>query len=716
MSSKKNKILVFIIVLASLISFILGIYTLRSGLLRKIYDIFQATINFRTFQMPNEHKYKLDTLHLKFSKKDLKKINKEFNNNYLKIENFVNFNYQWTNEREWHKIKTSFNNNSFIECEIKMIGMNTDHFREPNNISYRLKLKDEDYYLKYKKINLLNPLSRGYIVDYFFNSIYKNNQGLEIKSTPIMLEIDNNFKVKIFEVFFSKELLENQGRRDGIIFSADSLNVQTKTRHLKLIHPNNLTKLSTNQENIFSFYGESYQNKNLINFVNNEALVSFVALSILAGSNHHLVPINLTYYAESISGTLIPFMREIEVFDKIELLKIGTKKIDYKKRKKEVYEILGINDKFLKNNVNFDKLVDNFFFEISNIKIEDYINNNLDLQNLYFYLQKQYPWSFNYKNKILNSADFLNAPLKKESYLQNKNIVNLEGNILLKDTLIEFDDQTIVNIKPNTNLTLINSTLIFKNNVIAIGSAKNTISVRGDSLSSLLFTSGGEVNMHFVHFSGFGNQINKKQKNRDLTGGITFSENNVKMNNCIFSKNYLGDDFINFYRCKLMLDNINVFSALYDAIDIDYCTGTINNLSVKEAGNDGIDFAGSKINLLNSNFTYCMDKGISIGENSFLKVENIRVEKNEIGIALKDESILNLRNTQFKNNQIDFVGFSKKAQFGNSTAIFNNKNNDNIKYLIEPGVIIKPVNMLQIRSLNVIDSLYGKIYGRESIR
>ena len=716
MKSKKNKVLVFIVFLTSLISFILGIHSLRSGLLRKIYDIFQATINVSTFKMITEPNNQLDTLHLQFSKKDLKKINKEFKNNYLKIENFIDYNYVWKNEREWHKIKVGSNTFGFNECEIKLIGMNPDHFREPNNISYRLKLKDEIYYLKYKKFNLLNPYSRGYFIDYFFNTIYKDNKGLEIKSIPTMLEIGNKYKLKIFEVFFSKELLENQGRRDGIIFSADSLNIQTDTRYLKLIHPNNLIKLTANQKNIFSFYAKEFKNKKLINFINKEALVSFVALSILAGNNHHLSPINLTYYAEPINGSLIPFIREISVFDKIELLKIGTEKIDYKKRKKEVYQALGINDKFLKDNYTFDRLVDNFFLQISKIEIHNYIENNSNLKKLYYYLQKYYPWSFNYKNKILFRADFSNVPIKKEVLLQRNKIIYLSGSLILKDTLIEFDRQTAVYIKPGTNITLLNSTIIFKNNVIAIGNNQNTIAIKGDSLSSLIFTAGGGVNLHFVHFSGFGNQINRSQKNKDVSGGITFSENIVEIENCIFRKNHLGDDFINFYRCKLMLNNIKVFSALYDAIDIDYCTGTINNLTVKGAGNDGIDFAGSKINLLNSKFIYCMDKGISIGENSFINIENILTENNEIGIALKDESFLNLSNTNFKNNQVDFVGFSKKAQFGNSTVIFKNKNNGTIKYLVEPGVIINPVNIFQIRSLNVIDSLYGKIYGRESIR
>jgi hypothetical protein len=323
------------------------------------------------------------------------------------------------------------------------------------------------------------------------------------------------------------------------------------------------------------------------------------------------------------SGSLIPFIREIAVFDKIELLKIGTKKIDYKKRKKEVYEVLGIDNKFLNNNLIFDKLVDNFFMEITNIQIDDYINNNSDLKKLYYYLQKHYPWSFNYKNKMLLSGDFLNAPIKKEAILQKNKIVYLDGNISLKDTLIEFDDQTVVNIKPSTNITLLNSTIIFKNNVIAIGNTQNTIAIKGDSLSSLLFTSGGNIKLHFVRFSGFGNQINRRQKNRDVTGGITFSENIVEIKNCIFRKNYLGDDFINFYRCKLMLNIVKVTSALYDAIDIDYCTGTINNLSVIGAGNDGIDFAGSKINLLNSKFIYFRESSsrfLSILESSRLSV------------------------------------------------------------------------------------------------
>ena len=118
MKSKKNKILVFIVVLTSLISFILGIYTLRSGLLRKIYDIFQATINVSTFKMPSEPNNLLDTLHLQFSKKDLKKINLEFNANYLQIENFVDFGYQWTNERDWHKIKTGTNASGMKDSEI----------------------------------------------------------------------------------------------------------------------------------------------------------------------------------------------------------------------------------------------------------------------------------------------------------------------------------------------------------------------------------------------------------------------------------------------------------------------------------------------------------------------------------------------------------------------------------------------------------------------
>jgi hypothetical protein len=87
---------------------VLGFYSLRTGLARKLYDIYEAISNIDDRKTDiNSKSIKLDTLYLNFSKKDLKKINIEFNQNYLKIKNFLNPTYQWIGERNWIKTKSN---------------------------------------------------------------------------------------------------------------------------------------------------------------------------------------------------------------------------------------------------------------------------------------------------------------------------------------------------------------------------------------------------------------------------------------------------------------------------------------------------------------------------------------------------------------------------------------------------------------------------------
>jgi hypothetical protein len=215
---------------------------------------------------------------------------------------------------------------------------------------------------------------------------------------------------------------------------------------------------------------------------------------------------------------------------------------------------------------------------------------------------------------------------------------------------------------------------------------------------------------------GFGNKVNNKLGNIDVTAAITFSESAVNMNDCSFSNNSTGDDLLNIYRCNINIRALILKNARYDALDVDFSRGEIHNLTIKKAGNDGLDFGGSNMTLSLIIIDSCMDKGISIGENSFIKLNNADISSSEIGLALKDESTLLHENVNYQNNQVDIVGFTKKGQFGNSQLNFTSNSKLKINYLIEPGLIIKPEFLNFTRTLNVIDSLYGKKYGKASVR
>jgi hypothetical protein len=145
MNKNKLKRILLLLILTNIVSFVLGFYVLRTGLARKLYDIFEAITNIGDRKTDiNLQSVKLDTLYLNFSKKDLKKINSDFNQNYFKIKNFLSPTYNWIGERSWIKTKISFQSND-LKGEVKLIGMRADHFRVEKNISTRVKLKNNQY-------------------------------------------------------------------------------------------------------------------------------------------------------------------------------------------------------------------------------------------------------------------------------------------------------------------------------------------------------------------------------------------------------------------------------------------------------------------------------------------------------------------------------------------------------------------------------------------
>ena len=62
----------------------------------------------------------------------------------------------------------------------------------------------------------------------------------------------------------------------------------------------------------------------------------------------------------------------------------------------------------------------------------------------------------------------------------------------------------------------------------------------------------------------------------------------------------------------------------------------------------------------------CIDKGISIGEKSNVKIQNINVLNTGIGVAIKDSSVLEVDYLQGEDNQMCVAVYRKKQEFGPS--------------------------------------------------
>jgi len=698
---------ILLLILCSFISFLLGVVALRNGTLRKLYDIYDS-ISYLDQKGADVHaKLNPDTLYFALSKKNYNRIVRLRSDSFLNPKNYLTYHWQWLGERPWIKGSISTGKGTFKNVKLKLIGMNSDHFREGTNWSLRVKLDDDQFYKGYRKFNLLNPYSRGFFIDQFYNSIYKKERGLYIDQIPVYTQLGDNLNQQVLEPFFSKELLESQQRRDYLILTADSVDKKGKP-HLKVVHPkNDIASLNKRQQQVYLFYDSVYSAGNLLKYYNetNYAFLAAVAL-VTGGQSHHFSGFNLYLYADPISGDLKPFLREIEPVEN------KNSSLNYLSLKKDFYSNNQLVN-YARNSIHFDRQVDQYVGQLNSINIDSFINKEVILSDLYSVTSKNYFWSYVYRSRLRVKLN--HVPVNPRLTHITKRIHTISGLNEYNDTTLVFGNTDSVVIKPGATILLNNTSLIFTNANLTYRNNIRRLTFVGDSLSTIIFDN-STIDFEGVNFRGFGNRLHASVKNRELTGAITFANSYVHLKNIEFSGNQLGDDLVNFYRCKVNIQNSIVRDAKADGIDFDFTTGSIADSKVFNCGNDGLDLGGSSLIIKRVSVSSCGDKGISIGEASRnVSIDSVLFYDNEIGVSLKDESLVFINSANFLKNKVDFVAYAKKAQYGHSKLQGTNMKFTNVSYLIEPGVIM-PKGVVVTRTPNVIDFMYGKKYGRQSVR
>ena len=152
-----------------------------------------------------------------------------------------------------------------------------------------------------------------------------------------------------------------------------------------------------------------------------------------------------------------------------------------------------------------------------------------------------------------------------------------------------------------------------------------------------------------------------------------------------FAHNIGCDDALNVVRSHFDVDSCLFTLANADAFDSDFCTGRVANTYFDRPGNDGIDFSGSKIDIISCIVSDAHDKGISGGEGSTLNVKNCEIYGCNIGIASKDRSSVIVHNSKVHNNVYGLSAYVKKPEYGpGELIIYDVKFTDNMfLHLIE---------------------------------
>ena len=134
---------------------------------------------------------------------------------------------------------------------------------------------------------------------------------------------------------------------------------------------------------------------------------------------------------------------------------------------------------------------------------------------------------------------------------------------------------------------------------------------------------------------------------------------NVKIN----SNNSSCEDTVNLINVQGSFKEINKKDSFSDGLDVDFSKVEIDKIDIFSSKNDCVDFSAGNYKLNKLNLINCGDKGLSVGEKSFVQLNEIIVENSDIGIASKDSSVTRLENAYLKNLKTCVSAYNKKQEF-----------------------------------------------------
>lgn len=617
-------------------------------------------------------------------------------NNYVRLQkerglilsNYVINGTQWTSDNQYFKSEVLINKRK-SKSEIKLFGMNADHYRNPRGFSFRLKYNGGEGFGN-KKVNLMNPRSRDFNTDVLSNIIfYELSNGIKINYDFFKVIFNkSNYGYYLKEDFFDKYLIEENNRRESVIFE-----VLKDSIHFNHIGDDD-EFLNLSQE-IEDLYRNNYED--FLKLFDIEKIKTILLISLIINDHHPLLDINLHWIHNPVTGLFEPTFREGFINP---IIDFKLNNLNYPNLINDLYE------RFIKD--DFNK-----FVEISLPQVKKIILHNSDYKDFKKKMTGFKDQIETRENVILENIAIINKLFKNSSenhdYYEQK-LINITKDTIISDNWKIKPNEKLI-IKNGVHLTLKSAYLRITGELEILGNknSKVYISSPKEESSTIYIQSKKPVKIYHTIFQNLSN----KKAPYNQPSSITFYETpDIKISDSEFNSNISGDDFLNFFRC----DNVNISNTLIknsysDAIDSDFSTIKVTNSVFENIGNDAIDGSGSEIIINNSKFLFCKDKAISAGEKSVFEVNNCEIINNEIGIVSKDQSIVISNNNELDNNRLDLAVFKKKKIYSFPT--FINHNTIFKNYLIEKKSHIKGFDNV-VYNANVEEKLYGNLYGKST--
>lgn len=172
--------------------------------------------------------------------------------------------------------------------------------------------------------------------------------------------------------------------------------------------------------------------------------------------------------------------------------------------------------------------------------------------------------------------------------------------------------------------------------------------------------------LEHVQFSGVAPNQNAKGPERDgwfQTGGITFAYSDVQGHHIRFI-DFQTEDALNVFAAEVSLSDLVFKDVVSDAFDGDFIRGSLADIRIDGAAGDGLDFSGSDLEIRRVHASRVKDKAMSVGEASLIRVNELEVLGGGFGIVAKDGSEVHAENISVRDTRIGLATYTKKSAYG----------------------------------------------------
>ncbi len=201
-------------------------------------------------------------------------------------------------------------NGQEYKVDIAITGLVDQHVQNPSKYSLSVKVKGGKTIMGMKKFAILIPLARGYLTDWLATKLLEPQGVVGIRTDFINVTINgNNNGIYYLEERFDKRLIENNKKKEGIIFKIE--NSEINAYGLKKIK-NNKTLLSQYvllNQLWYSFLNCEISVNKLFDI---NKIASFYVVSDIVNMKHAISLDNIRFYFNPLTNLIEPIGREWE--------------------------------------------------------------------------------------------------------------------------------------------------------------------------------------------------------------------------------------------------------------------------------------------------------------------------------------------------------------------------------------------------------------------